>query len=213
MSAAMGQTASVPLWAMQRENRTLPVAGIPTLVGKSVAFARVMSLVARIAGCNAPVLIEGETGTGKELVTRAIHYGGHRHDKPFLPVNCGAIPEALFESQLFGHQKGAFTDAKEDQRGLIHLADGGSLFLDEVEALAPKSQVALLRFLQDQRYRPLGARTEQAADVRIIAASNIELQMLINERAFRSDLFYRLNVLNTSSYRHCVNVTGMYVFC
>jgi two-component system response regulator GlrR len=170
----------------------------PTLIGESVAFQCVLTLVSKVADCVAPVLIQGETGTGKELIARAVHYGGARRNQPFIPVNCGAIPESLFESQIFGHRKGAFTDAKSDQPGLVDLAYQGTLFLDEIDALCPKSQVALLRFLQDQRYRPVGGSRERGADVRIVAASNADLQTLAVAGQFRWDLLYRLNVLTVT---------------
>ena len=117
------------------------------MVGQSLAFQEMTRLVARLAACDAPVLIEGETGTGKELVARAIHYQSSRRECPFIPVNCGALPDSLLESELFGHRKGAFTDAKENQAGLVTLAEGGTLFLDEVDAFSVKGQVTLLRFL------------------------------------------------------------------
>ena len=126
------------------------------LAGDSAAFLKVLGFIAKLARHDVPVLIEGETGTGKELAARAIHYQGSRHDRPFVPVNCGAFPDTLIESELFGHVKGAFTDARNDRPGLIDAADGGTLFLDEVDALTPKAQVALLRFLQDSSYRPVG---------------------------------------------------------
>ncbi|GLH74176.1 hypothetical protein GETHLI_26780 [Geothrix limicola] len=148
-----------------------------------------------MSACDAPVLIEGETGTGKELAARAIHYQSARQNGPFIPVNCGAIPDSLIESELFGHRKGAFTDAKENQPGLVTLAEGGSLFLDEVDALSTKGQVTLLRFLQDQEFRPLGARQVEHGNVRILAASNASLPLLAERGAFRSDLLYRLRIL------------------
>lgn len=165
------------------------------MIGQSKVFLETIKLIARIAVYDAPVLIEGETGTGKELAARAIHYQGARRDQPFIPVNCGAIPDLLIENELFGHRKGAFTDARDDQLGLIAHAHSGTLFLDEVDALTPKGQVALLRFLQDQYYRPLGDRLEKKADVRIIAASNVNLTRLAEAGLFRMDLLYRLKVL------------------
>ncbi|MBI1751278.1 MAG: sigma-54-dependent Fis family transcriptional regulator [Acidobacteria bacterium] len=165
------------------------------MIGQSPAFQATVRLLARMAACDAPVLIEGETGTGKELAARAIHYQSVRRDGPFIPVNCGAIPDALIESELFGHRKGAFTDAKDHQPGLVVLAEDGTLFLDEVDALSPKGQVTLLRFLQDQEFRPLGARRVEHGNVRILAASNSSLPLLAEKGAFRSDLLYRLRIL------------------
>ncbi len=165
------------------------------MIGQSPAFRESVRLVARMATCDAPVLIEGETGTGKELAARAIHYQSSRRDGPFIPVNCGAIPDSLIESELFGHRKGAFTDAKDHQPGLVTLAEGGTLFLDEVDALSPKGQVTLLRFLQDQEFRPLGSRRMEQGNVRILAASNSSLPLLAERGAFRADLLYRLRIL------------------
>jgi DNA-binding NtrC family response regulator len=141
------------------------------------------------------VLIEGETGTGKELVARAIHYASSRRDRPFVPVNCGALPDPLIENELFGHRRGAFTDARDDQMGLIALASGGTLFLDEIDSLTPKGQVALLRFLQDQRFRPLGGQREERAEVRIVVASNRCLERQVEAGTFRLDLLYRLKLM------------------
>lgn len=166
-----------------------------SLIGSSVVFSKMLMLIEKFAGLHAPVLIEGETGTGKELAARALHYGGIRSDKPFVPVNCGAFPEGLIESELFGHLKGTFTDARADLPGLVETAAGGSLFLDEIDALTPKAQVALLRFLQDGSYRPIGSRVERKVDVRIIAATNTNLDRLAESGTFRSDLLYRLRIL------------------
>ncbi len=165
------------------------------LVGHSPAFLHVLELTKRFAACNATVLLQGETGTGKELVARAIHYLGARRDFPFIPVNCGALPDSLVESELFGHARGAFTDARDARRGLIAEAEGGTLFLDEIEVLTPKAQVALLRFLQDLEYRPVGGAMVRDADVRIVAASNANLGDLVRGGHFRQDLLFRLNVL------------------
>jgi two-component system, NtrC family, response regulator GlrR len=166
------------------------------MIGRSAAFRIADSLIEKMSAFDAPVLIEGETGTGKELAARAIHYRSARRAKPFVPVNCGAIPDALIENELFGHRRGAFTDARLDHPGVIELAHGGALFLDEVDALTPKAQVTLLRFLQDQRFRPLGGRHEEVADVRIITASNRPLDRLVEAGAFRLDLLYRLKLLH-----------------
>jgi DNA-binding NtrC family response regulator len=165
------------------------------MIGQSPAFRDFLALLAKVASYDAPVLIEGETGTGKELAAREIHYSGCRSDQPFVPVNCGALPDSLIENELFGHCRGAYTDAASEQFGLVELARGGTLFLDEVDALSPKGQVTLLRFLQDQQYRPLGARTQRSADVRVIAASNRGLETLARTGDFRFDLMYRLRIL------------------
>lgn len=166
------------------------------LLGSSPQFTATLTQIQRVSRTDAAVLIEGETGTGKELAARAIHYLGERADGPFMPINCGALAETLVESELFGHKRGAFTDAKHDALGMIGEADGGTLFLDEVDALPHKAQTSLLRFLQDKTYRPVGGGQMKQADVRIVAASNAELGHLVEARQFRRDLFYRLSVLS-----------------
>ena len=166
------------------------------IVGTSPAHAHMLDQLRRIAASEAPALIEGETGSGKELAARAIHYGGPRRAGPFVPVNCGALPDTLVEAELFGHERGAFTDARHARRGLVAEAAGGTLFLDEVDALSPKAQVTLLRFLQDQRYRPVGTPRELRSDVRLVAAANRPLQALVQSSEFRADLMYRLNILH-----------------
>ncbi len=165
------------------------------MIGRSPVFLRVVAQLDRIAASHATVLLEGETGTGKELVAREIHYRSARAKQPFIPVNCGALPDSLLENELFGHARGAYTDAKAARPGLVDLANHGTLFLDEVDALTPKAQVTLLRFLQDQRFRPLGGLQERVADVRIVAASNRSLEQAANLREFRLDLLYRLRLL------------------
>jgi DNA-binding NtrC family response regulator len=165
------------------------------LIGESPAFVRFLQALKNAARYGAPVLLEGETGTGKELAARAIHYLGARRDQPFIPVNCGAIPDDLFENELFGHEKGAFTDARESQEGLVSLAEGGTLFLDEVESLSARAQVKLLRFLQNHEYKPLGGQRVRRANIRTISASNARLDVLVAEKSFRSDLLYRLRVV------------------
>ena len=165
------------------------------LLSSSPAFNAAIELVTRYAECAAPILIVGESGTGKELVARAAHYMGPRRDCPFIPVNCGAIPDALIESELFGHARGAFTDAGRARRGLVREAHGGTLFLDEIEALSSRGQVALLRFLQDASFRSVGEDRSQYADARIVAASNVDLRRSAQLGSFRSDLFFRLDVL------------------
>jgi two-component system response regulator PilR (NtrC family) len=141
------------------------------------------------------ILIEGESGTGKEMVARAIHYSGVRRDAPFVAVNCGAIPENLVESELFGHKRGSFTGAVQDKVGLMQAADGGTLFLDEVATLPAAAQVTLLRALQERTFLPVGGVKEVEVDVRVIAATNVKLQDAVAEGTFREDLFYRLNVV------------------
>lgn len=165
------------------------------MIGRSAAFLNVLHLIERAAAYDVSILIEGETGTGKELAARAIHYNGLRHGNPFIPVNCGAIPENLLESEFFGHAKGAFTDAKLAKAGLVEQANGGTLFLDEVECLSSKGQIALLRFLQDQSYRPVGGQLRNA-NVRIIAASNRDLLQMVQANEFRMDLYYRLALIS-----------------
>jgi DNA-binding NtrC family response regulator len=166
------------------------------LAGESPAWNQVLRTLQRIAAHDATVLIEGETGTGKELVAHAIHYLGERREFPFIPLNCGALPDTLLESELFGHERGAFTDARERRTGLIAEADRGTLFLDEVEALSSRAQVVLLRFLQDQTYMPLGGRALAKADVRIVAASNTDLEEEVARGRFRRDLWFRMRVLH-----------------
>ncbi len=165
-----------------------------SLIGDSTAFKNALRLIKKAAACRAPVLLEGETGSGKELVARAIHRFGGQKEGAFVPVNCGAIPDELVESELFGHAKGAFTDAKHSRPGLVELAHGGTLFLDEVDALSPKAQRALMRFLQDKEYRRVGEGRLQRVEVRIIAASNKSLNERPEAFAFREDLLYRLNL-------------------
>ncbi len=169
--------------------------GIPFL-GKSAVFAAARERIRRISRTDATVLIEGETGTGKELAARVLHYEGRRCAGPFIPINCGAIPESLLESELFGYRQGAFTDAKRNTPGVLLLADGGTLFLDEVDSLSLRAQVALLRFLQDRTIRPLGSGAERKLDVRIITATNRKLAELVDQHLFRQDLYYRVNVMH-----------------
>lgn len=165
------------------------------LIGESPAFRAVLALVHRMASCTATVLIQGETGTGKELIAGALHYLSDRRNGPFISINCGAIPDSLFEAELFGHVRGAFTDAREANQGLIAQAAGGTLFLDELEALCPRGQVALLRFLQNQEYRPVGGATIRNANVRVVGSTNALLGELAAKGAYRPDLWFRLSVL------------------
>jgi DNA-binding NtrC family response regulator len=165
------------------------------LLGSSPQFAHVLAQIRRIAKFDVTVLIGGETGTGKELGARAVHYLSARANRPFIPVNCGALAESLVESELFGHERGAFTDARQSAPGLISEADGGTLFLDEVDTLSLKAQAALLRFLQDGTYRRVGGTQTRHTNVRLIAASNANLEQLVEQRHFRRDLLYRLMVM------------------
>jgi DNA-binding NtrC family response regulator len=168
------------------------------IVGESASFLREIEKIPVIAKSNSTVLISGETGTGKELCARAIHNLSERYGFPFVPVNCGAIPVDLVENELFGHRKGAYTGAHESQNGLISEADGGTIFLDEVDCLPLSAQVKLLRFLNDRDYRQLGSTEVIQSDVRVIASSNIRLDLAVNENRFRQDLYYRLNVIPLS---------------
>lgn len=170
--------------------------GLKQIIGESPAFLDKIQCVPRFARCDATVLISGESGTGKELFARAIHYLSPRADRPFVPVNCGALPENLVESELFGHKRGAFTGAASDQAGLIREAEGGTLFLDEIDTLAPQAQVKLLRLLQDGEYRSVGSQQTLHANIRVVAATNADFSYMVREGKFREDLFYRLNVLS-----------------
>lgn len=181
---------------MRATERSLDNRLLDNFVGESPAFRRATSLIQRFSCSVAPILITGETGTGKEFAAHAAHYLSRRKDAPFVPVNCGALPDALVESELFGHARGAFTDAKCARLGLIREAEGGTLFLDEVEALSLRAQVNLLRFLQDSSFRAIGEERTRVADVRVIAASNVDLRFLAGRGEFRTDLLYRLDVLS-----------------
>ncbi len=165
------------------------------IIGRDDAFVRIVAQLPRFASSDAPILITGETGTGKELCAHAIHLLSRRSGGPFIPVDCGAVPDHLAENELFGHARGAYTDAHADQKGLVSLADSGTLLLDEIDGLSPATQGKLLRFLQESTYRPLGSDRFARADVRIIAATNRDLETLVQDKRFRSDLYFRLNVL------------------
>ena len=170
-------------------------AGIGQIVTVSPEMQRIMKLIQQVAQNEATVLIEGESGTGKELMARYIHYSGPRTGGPFVAINCGALPENLLESELFGHVKGAFTGAIKDKKGLFEVADGGTLFLDEIGETSPGFQVKLLRVLEDGTFRRVGGTTEHRVNVRIIAASNKDLASLVPKGQFRRDLYYRLKVI------------------
>jgi DNA-binding NtrC family response regulator len=178
--------------AHERLTRELALTG---LVGRHPAFLRTIEQIPAVARGHTPILITGETGTGKELCARAIHHLSTRRHFPFIPVDCAALPEHLFESEMFGHARGAFTDAYRDQKGLVALAGDGTLFLDEVDSLSITAQSKLLRLLQEHTYRPVGSERFVPTGARIMAACNQDLERLVQERKFRSDLFFRLNVL------------------
>jgi DNA-binding NtrC family response regulator len=166
------------------------------IIGKSPAMRRVFQIVERVAPANATVLISGRTGTGKELVARAIHFNSPRAGKPLVDINCGALPEHLVEAELFGHQKGAFTGATETKKGLFETAHGGTLFLDEVQSLKPELQAKLLRALQERAIRRVGGRENIEVNVRVVAATNQDIAEAVKKGEFREDLYYRLNVVN-----------------
>jgi two-component system response regulator PilR (NtrC family) len=171
------------------------LAGAGMLLGESPAIVQVRQLIDRLARSQAPVRITGESGSGKELAAQLIHASSARRGRAFVPVNCGAIPENLMESEFFGYRKGAFTSASEDRDGFFQAADGGTLFLDEVAELPLPMQVKLLRAIQEKRVRRIGATAEEAVDVRIVCATHQELKTLVEQGRFRQDLFYRLNVI------------------
>ena len=162
------------------------------------AIQQIFSLINRVSELKVNVLVTGESGTGKELVARAVHYSGSRKDGPFIPVNCGAIPDTLIESEFFGHAKGAFTGATRDKKGLFEEANGGTIFLDEIGDLPIHLQVKLLRVLEEKKVRPLGKTEPVSIDVRVISATNKNLEQEIQDNKFREDLFYRLNVIKVA---------------
>jgi len=185
-----GDTADQPIAQLRSR------LGLDHIIGESPTFVALLKQIASVAKHDVCVLILGETGTGKEVFARAIHYCSERSSRPFIPVNCGAIPVDLLENEFFGHESGAFTSANCPRRGIIKEADGGTLFLDEVDCLPPFAQVKLLRFLQDGQFRPLGSVSTCSADVRVIAASNANLKEILDSGRLRKDLYYRLNVLS-----------------
>lgn len=171
-------------------------AGYENIVSVSPKMTELMHFVKKVASCEAStILIQGESGTGKDLIAKTIHYESSRHEKPFVAINCSAIPETLMEAELFGHEKGAFTDAKQMKKGLFEAADGGTLFLDEIGELSPLLQAKLLRVLEDQVIRRVGGLRDMQVDVRVIAASNRDLEKAVREGNFRQDLYYRLAII------------------
>ncbi len=187
--------------ALQMENLILRQelsqrpAAFPNIIGSSEPMQRVFSIMEKVIPSKSNILITGDSGTGKGLVAQAIHEAGPRKDKPFISINCGAIPENLLESELFGHKKGAFTSAVEDKKGLITMAHGGTLFLDEIGELPPPLQVKLLHVIQTKELTPIGDTRVITVDIRVIAATNADLMQRVREGRFREDLFYRLNVI------------------
>ena len=185
---------------LETENRRLrravdQTASFGDLIGTSPAMREIFALIRKVAGTRSNILITGESGTGKEVVARTLHFVGTRASKPFIPVNCTAIPEGLLESELFGHVRGAFTGAHASKRGLFEEADGGTLFLDEIGDMGPGLQSKLLRVLQDGEIRPVGGNRSVTIDARIITATNKDLRAELEAGRFRQDLFYRLNVI------------------
>lgn len=188
---------------LQQENLQLRSAlhrkyRFDNIIGQSDEIRKVLGMVERVADSDSTVLVTGESGTGKELIAKAIHYNSPRANKPFVPINCGAIPGELLESELFGHVKGAFTGAIANRLGRFELASGGTLFLDEIGELSLNLQVKLLRVLQERKFEPVGSAKTQDADVRVIAATNIDLAKAVQKGQFREDLYYRLNVIPIS---------------
>ncbi len=186
--------------SLQQENHQLRSAlsrkyRFDNIIGQSDEIRRVLGMVERVADSDSTVLVTGESGTGKELIAKAIHYNSPRSSKPFVPINCGAIPGELLESELFGHVKGAFTGAISNRTGRFELASGGTLFLDEIGELSLNLQVKLLRVLQERRFEPVGSAKTHEADVRIVAATNVDLAKAVQKGQFREDLYYRLNVI------------------
>lgn len=185
---------------IEDENRNLHIIldkdiGFGGMIGQHPEMIKVFEIIEKVATADATVLVTGESGTGKELVVRAIHERSARNKGPFIPINCGAIPETLLEAELFGHEKGSFTGAYAMQKGKVEYADKGTLLLDEISEMSPRLQTKLLRFLQERKIQRIGGRSDIEIDVRVVAATNIDLQSAIKEGTFREDLFYRISVV------------------
>lgn len=185
---------------LQQENKQLRTElhkkyKFDQIIGSSEPIQNVLHLIERVADSDSTILIQGESGTGKELIAKAIHYNSPRANEPFVPINCGAIPSELLESELFGHVKGAFTGAVANRMGRFEMADGGTIFLDEIGDLDPSLQVKLLRALQERSFEPVGSTKTVSVNVRVIAATNVNLENAIENGSFREDLYYRLNVI------------------
>lgn len=189
------------LYGIEKENRELQDVlhredRFEGMIGNCPKMQEVFATIKKVAAADVTILLRGESGTGKELVARAIHQRSLRRDGPFIPINCGGVPDTLIESELFGYEKGAFTDAKAQRIGMVERASGGTLFLDEIGELPPQLQVKLLRFLQDKKIQRLGGGEEIEVDTCIIAATNTDLQKAIKEGNFREDLYYRISVIS-----------------
>ena len=180
----------------QLRHDTAPSKKFSNIIGRSEPIQAMFRLIEKIAQTNSTILVTGESGTGKELAARAIHFNSLRRDRPFVALNCGALPETLLESELLGHVRGAFTGAAANKKGLIEVAEKGTIFLDEISEMSPLMQVKLLRVLQERRFRHVGSTEEVRADIRIIAATNRDLARFVGEGRFREDLFYRINVIS-----------------
>jgi two-component system response regulator PilR (NtrC family) len=185
---------------LKAQNRNLQAElqeryGFEELVGRSPKMQSIFQLIHRVAGTGSTIMISGESGTGKELIARAVHYNSGRVDRPFVSINCGALPDELLESELFGHMKGSFTGASSTKKGLFEVANGGTIFLDEIGETSSAMQIKLLRVLQERRIRRVGGTEEIDVDVRVITATNQDLEQMVQEKLFREDLYYRINVI------------------
>jgi len=165
------------------------------LIGRSAKMKSIFEMIERVAGTNSTIMVSGESGTGKELIARAVHYNSDRRERPFVSINCGALPDELLESELFGHMKGSFTGATDHKKGLFEVATGGTIFLDEIGETSTAMQIKLLRVLQERRIRRVGGTEEIGVDVRVITATNQDLEQMVQDKEFREDLFYRINVI------------------